>query len=139
MHVFTNQFFIFTTVIEPLKFNERTKMKDIPNKLRTLREANGFKQEYVGNILGITQAGYSKIESGEVDLTITYLTKLANLYKVTPEQILGWDGKITIGTIQNLKGVVYNNGTYNESPYEDRLKVLENKLEEVFIKLNSNQ
>lgn len=84
-------------------------MQNLPNKLRTLREVHGYKQEFVGNHLGISQTGYTKIEVGEVDLSIRHLEKLAELYKITPEQLLNWNGKISINTIQNNENVVVTN------------------------------
>ncbi len=114
-------------------------MQNLTNKLRTLREVNGYKQDYVGNYLGLTQTGYSRIENGEVDLSVKYLQKLAELYKLTPEQLLGWDGKISIGNVShNHNGVVFNHGTYNESPLEDRLKILESKLESLLNLFSKN-
>jgi transcriptional regulator with XRE-family HTH domain len=98
-------------------------MQNLPNKLRTLREVHGYKQEFVGNHLGISQTGYSKIEVGEVNLSIRHLEKLAELYKISPEQLFSWDGIISINTIQNNENVVVtNSGTDNSSPVEDLMK-----------------
>lgn len=63
----------------------------------------------MGNHLGISQTGYSKIEVGEVDLSIRHLEKLAELYKISPEQLFSWDGIISINTIQNNENVVVTN------------------------------
>jgi transcriptional regulator with XRE-family HTH domain len=107
-------------------------MQNLTNKLRTLREVHGYKQEFVGNHLGLSQTGYSKIEVGEVDLSVKHLQKLAELHQISPEQLLGWDGKVSINTIQNNENVVVtNHGTYNANPVEDRLKNMEKKLETV--------
>ena len=77
----------------------------------------------MGNHLGISQTGYSKIEVGEVDLSIRHLEKLAELYKITPEQLLNWNGKISINTILNNENVVAtNSGTNNVVPIQDNMK-----------------
>ena len=74
-------------------------MQDLPIKLRTLREIQGYKQDFVGKHLGMSQTGYSKIENGEVDLGIKQLQKLAELYNTSPAQILDWDGKVSIDKV----------------------------------------
>lgn len=52
-------------------------------KARKLREIHGYPQEYVAFQMGISQAAYSKKESGRTQLSILCLTKLAELYKVS--------------------------------------------------------
>jgi len=104
-------------------------MQNLNKKLRTLREANGYKQEYVGNYLGLTQTGYSKIEVGEVDLSVKHLQKLAKLYNISPEQLLIWDGKISISTLKNSQNIVSSN--LDTNPIEERLRTVEQTLENV--------
>jgi transcriptional regulator with XRE-family HTH domain len=101
-------------------------MQELSKKLRALREVHGYKQEFVGNHLRISQTGYSKIEVGEVDLSIRHLEKLAELYKITPEQLLNWNGKISINTILNNENVVAtNSSTNNVVPIQDSMKKTE--------------
>lgn len=55
------------------------------NKLRTLRISRGWSQEVVADKINVTQAAYSKLELGQVRLTIDRARELAELYKVNPE------------------------------------------------------
>jgi transcriptional regulator with XRE-family HTH domain len=55
------------------------------NKLRTLRISRGWSQEVVADNIDITQAAYSKLELGQVRLTIDRARELAKLYNVNPE------------------------------------------------------
>jgi transcriptional regulator with XRE-family HTH domain len=114
-------------------------MKNIGSKLRTLRKIHGFKQEYVGNQLGLSQTGYSKIEVGEVEVSITHLQKLAELYKTTPEKLLNTEGMmVSIETVNNNdQGIVVNHGpiNHNHDQLNLRLQTLEAKLESVLILL----
>ncbi len=55
------------------------------NKLRTLRVSRGWSQELVADKINITQAAYSKLELGQVRLTIDRAKELAMLYNVNPE------------------------------------------------------
>jgi transcriptional regulator with XRE-family HTH domain len=55
------------------------------NKLRTLRTSRGWSQEVVADKINVTQAAYSKLELGQVRLTLDRAKELAELYKVNPE------------------------------------------------------
>ncbi|GAA3919992.1 helix-turn-helix transcriptional regulator [Hymenobacter algoricola] len=52
-------------------------------KVRKLREIHGYPQEYVAFQMGISQAAYSKKESGRTQLSMGCLTKIAELYQMS--------------------------------------------------------
>jgi transcriptional regulator with XRE-family HTH domain len=52
-------------------------------KIRKLREIHGYPQEYVAFQMGISQAAYSRKESGSTELSISCLTKLSKLYGIS--------------------------------------------------------
>lgn len=58
-------------------------------KLRYLRESKGLTQEKLGMIIGISQAGYSKYETGENDIPTSILIKLATFYHTSTDYLLG--------------------------------------------------
>lgn len=111
-------------------------MENIGNKLRALRELKHYKQEYIGDFLGIGQSAYSRIENGKAEnISLGHITKLAELYELSPDQLLGWDGKISIGTVNGVgvnhgtTNVGVNQGTTNINGIsEERIKELEEKL-----------
>jgi len=51
-------------------------------RLKALRDSKGFSQKYVANWLTISQAAYSRLESGEVELTLSKMILLAELYRL---------------------------------------------------------
>lgn len=55
-------------------------MATIYEKLKTMREKAGLRQEQIANYLGVTQAFLSKVETGERNLTVDQLESVANLY-----------------------------------------------------------
>lgn len=59
------------------------------NRLRDLREDADISQTQVARILGMSQTGYSKYETGENDIPTQVLIKLANYYKTSTDYILG--------------------------------------------------
>lgn len=58
------------------------------DKIRTIRELNGYSQKYVAGKLGIAQNTYSKIETNQTKLTAEILEKLSKELVVSPIDIL---------------------------------------------------
>lgn len=58
-------------------------------RIRDLREDNDLNQTQVAKILGMSQTGYSKYETGENDIPTDILIKLARFYDVSVDYILG--------------------------------------------------
>lgn len=59
------------------------------SRIRDLREDKDLTQKQVAEILGMSQTGYSKYETGENDIPTHVLIKLADFYKTTTDYILG--------------------------------------------------
>ena len=59
------------------------------NRLRDLREDADLNQTQVAKLLGMSQTGYSKYETGENDIPTQVLIKLAGFYKTSIDYILG--------------------------------------------------
>lgn len=58
-------------------------------RIRDLREDRDWKQEYVAGLLGIRQTTYSKYELGKILVPIDMLIKLADLYDVSLDYLVG--------------------------------------------------
>ncbi len=58
-------------------------------RLRDLREDNDLTQTDVAKILGMSQTGYSKYETGENDIPTIILIKLADYYNTSTDYLLG--------------------------------------------------
>ncbi len=58
-------------------------------RIRNLREDSDMNQTKVANYLGMSQTGYSKYETGENDIPTAVLIKLAKLYDVSIDYMLG--------------------------------------------------
>ena len=57
-------------------------------RIRDLREDKDLNQTQVAKIIGMSQTGYSKYETGENDLPSAILIKLADFYGVSVDYIL---------------------------------------------------
>ena len=58
-------------------------------RIRDLREDRDMTQRQVAEMLGMSQTGYSKYETGENDIPTTILIKLADYYKTSVDYLLG--------------------------------------------------
>ena len=58
-------------------------------RVRDLREDRDLTQKQIAQILGMSQTGYSKYETGENDIPTAVLLKLADFYGTTTDYILG--------------------------------------------------
>ena len=58
-------------------------------RIRDLREDHDLTQKQVAQLLGMSQTGYSKYETGENDIPTTVLIKLADFYKTSTDYLLG--------------------------------------------------
>ena len=58
-------------------------------RLRDLREDRDLNQTQVAKMLGMSQTGYSKYETGENDIPTAILIKLARFYNTSVDYLLG--------------------------------------------------
>jgi transcriptional regulator with XRE-family HTH domain len=58
-------------------------------RLKYLRENKGLNQTQVASMLGLTQTGYSKYETGENEPSIQTLIALSILYNTSVDYIVG--------------------------------------------------
>ena len=58
-------------------------------RLKELREEKNYIQQYVASELNVVQRTYSKYERGEVEITASTVIKLARLFNVSTDYLLG--------------------------------------------------
>ena len=58
-------------------------------RIRDFREDKDITQTQVAKILGMSQTGYSKYETGENDIPTAILIKLARFYETSVDYLLG--------------------------------------------------
>ena len=61
----------------------------IYQRVRDLREDHDWNQEYVAEKIGITQTTYSKYELVKVNIPLDMMIKLADLYHVSVDYLIG--------------------------------------------------
>ena len=58
-------------------------------RIRDLREDHDLTQKQVAQLLGMSQTGYSKYETGENDIPTVILIKLSRFYNTSIDYLLG--------------------------------------------------
>lgn len=68
-------------------------MNDILENIDTIRRNRGYSQEYVAVQIGMKQAGFSLIMSGERELKYTTLLQIANVFQMPVIDIITFPDK----------------------------------------------
>ncbi len=63
-------------------------MKFNLNRLKAERIAKGFTQEEIGEKIGITKSGYSKLESGQSKIDIDTFVSILTVLGLNPEDLV---------------------------------------------------
>ena len=69
---------------------------DYQRRIRDLREDHDLTQQQVAEILGTSQTMYARYERGANELPIRHLIRLAELYEVSTDYILGRTNRKTL-------------------------------------------
>ena len=59
------------------------------NRIREVREDNGYTQKYIAKVLNTTQQQYSKYELGIQIIPLEKINILANLYQTSIDYLIG--------------------------------------------------
>ena len=103
-------------------------------KIKQLRELKNFTQEYMAQQLGLTTRAYSKIETGETQLTINRLNEISKILNVDPIEALGFDHQNIFNNCKqegdhNTMGTsTYNFPDKLIEQYEKRIQQLESEV-----------
>jgi transcriptional regulator with XRE-family HTH domain len=115
---------------------------EIGTKIRKIREIKEFSQENMAEALGLSVTGYGKIERNEVSVTVDRLLKISEVLNVPVETIIGFDDNVAFNNFNNK--VEWQVGHYMmpvemKKLYEDKIRLLEEKVEYLQIQLNDGK
>lgn len=63
-------------------------MNTVGEKIRIQRVIRNYTQEYMAFELSISQAAYSKIERGEVEITLIRIYEIAEVFQISPFELM---------------------------------------------------
>ena len=105
-------------------------MRKVFENIKKFRELKSITRESMASDLGMSLSGYSKLERGEVDLTLSKLFNISQILNVSIEQLLNFDPSHIF--IDPKSKVVNNSGdvTHNINDYREKyIQLLENELD----------
>jgi transcriptional regulator with XRE-family HTH domain len=106
-------------------------MIHIYNSIKHLRDLKKFTRDHMADKLDMSLSGYSKLERGEVDLTLTKLFKIAEILEVSVSQILNFDASqiFNINNSTEANGYVNEFHQHNSDQYKEKyIKMLESEI-----------
>lgn len=107
---------------------------NIGDNIKKFRELKNITRETLAAELDMSVSGYSKVERGEIDLTISRIEKIAQIIGVDMSQILNFDAT-QIFNVSNNKlvqglGAKAEHITFSGDEYKEKyIKVLEEENE----------
>lgn len=100
-------------------------------KIKQIRELKNFTQEYVAQQLGLSTRAYSKIETGETQLTINRLNEISEILGVPPIEVLGFDDKQIFNNCKQDGYIGINHINHSEKliqQYEETIQALKDQV-----------
>ena len=100
-------------------------------KLKQLRELKNLTQEHIATQLGLSTRAYSKIESGETQLTISRLNEISKILEIDPMEVLGFDHQQIFNNCSQEGNIGINHINIPEKlieQYEKRIQQLESEV-----------
>jgi transcriptional regulator with XRE-family HTH domain len=101
-------------------------------KIKQIRELKNFTQEYVAQKLGLSTRAYSKIETGETQLTINRLNEISEILQVPPMEVLGFDDKQVFNNCKQDGYIGINHISIPEKliqQYEETIQLLKEQIQ----------
>ena len=100
-------------------------------KIKQIRELKNVTQEYIATQLGLSIRAYSKIETGETQLTINRLNEISKALGIDPIEVLGFDDKQVFNNCKQDGYIGINHINLPENimqQYEKTIAVLEDEV-----------
>lgn len=69
-------------------------MKHIGKTIKAIREEKGLTQQQVAELVTMHRSNYSKVESGDRDLSIDAINKVAKYFGMTIDELVNFNGKV---------------------------------------------
>ena len=107
-------------------------MNNLGDTIKKFRELKNITRETIAAELKMSLSNYSKIERGEIDLTISRIQEIANILEIDVSQILNFDATNIFNISNNklVQGVKVETMQVHNDEYKDKyIKILEEEVE----------
>lgn len=78
----------------------------VGENIKKLRELKNYTQSYMASRLDMSVSGYSKIEKGRTDITLSKITAIAEILETKLSTILNFDSQKIFNQYDNVNSVV---------------------------------
>lgn len=95
-------------------------MLDLHNKIKSIREDKNLKQIEVAEYVGVDKSAYSKIEKGLRSVTIEELHKMSQLFNMTIDHIINFEGNYPKEVVIEDKTVIEQMQLIQELDEDDK-------------------
>ncbi len=102
----------------------------IGNKLRKLRMGKGYSQEYLAEVLEVSQKTYSNMENNKSSISIETLKKIAEEYKIDLIELLS-DDKVIVQNNSSRESSTFQGGIIINHMSEELLNQMKERIEEL--------
>jgi transcriptional regulator with XRE-family HTH domain len=109
--------------------DEETIKKQVGNKIKQLRQIKSWSRPQVASKLEMSENNYGCIERGEINISLTHLAQLAEIFDTSIPDLIGADGKNIFNL--NGKGKNFQNWIVGNSDIETLN--LKHELEKAFL------
>ncbi len=106
--------------------------KKIIGNIKKFRELKNLTRDQIATDLNMSLSGYSKLERGEVDITLSKLNRISQVLDVSISQILNFDvsNVFNVHGNQTVNGVDVKEQNLYSDQYKDKyIKMLEDEIE----------
>jgi transcriptional regulator with XRE-family HTH domain len=105
----------------------------IGQKIKKVREFKNLTQEHLAEKLGMSVAGYGKIEREDTDVPFSRLEQIAATLNMKTEELVGFDENTVFNFMNNQTGInnFYNKSSISEKErelYDKNIQLLEEKI-----------
>jgi len=103
---------------------------EVGKNIKQLRELKNLTQSHIAERLNMSIGGYSKIESGQTDVTLSKIQRIAEILEADLATILNFDPKNIFNQYNNTHSIITGSvDTQNND--SNILKILSNIQEEI--------
>ena len=106
--------------------------KKIIGNIKKFRELKNLTRDQIATDLNMSLSGYSKLERGEVDITLSKLNRISHVLDVSISQILNFDvsNVFNVHDNQTVNGVEVKEQHYYNDQFKDKyIAMLEAEVE----------
>jgi transcriptional regulator with XRE-family HTH domain len=112
-----------------MNYNQSNGIK-IGSKLRKLRMEKGYKQEYMADVLEVSQKTYSNMENDKSSISLDTLKKIAEEYKIDLMELIS-DDKVIVQHNNSNDSSTFQGGIIINHLSEELLNQMKERIEDL--------